>query len=354
MSHPLFELANDRAVRQAAEFRDKAAELTGESLSASFAAERSGAPRLSEAGRSYFVKRSGKPATERRKNKEEEHLGAALVRSCLEVGSGIALPEEIGELRILDYQVRVKTGPVDEAATKGIGRIDLLGIGPDDRLAVVKLRYVEPAATRCRVGDTPLRMLLEGLGYTAIAAANRDEIAKEIAERFGHTVSDEPPHCMLLASPRYWELCRKRAVQKGATWIKELERLAQEVGESLSVPVHFLSLALEGDLGWSYAEDGPKLDGSPRIKTSWEPGAGRVRPKPKPRSKPRSDPADAIVEADLSRPVRAYAFAESYTAGDRIDHPKLGTGVVQGVAGPGKIRVLFDERKSVLVHERSA
>ena len=302
MSHPLFELATDRAVRQAAEFRAKATELGGEGLAASFASERESAPRLTEAGRSYFVKRSGKPADERRKNKDEEHLGAALVRACREDGSGLALPDDLGALRILDYQVRVKTGPVDDADTKGIGRIDLIGIGPDDRLAVVKLRYVEPTATRCKVGDTPLRMLLEGLAYTAIASANRDEIVKEVSERFGHAVSDEPPHCVLLASPRYWELCRKRAVQKGAAWIKELERLATEVGESLSVPVHFLGLALEGDPGWSYAEDGPKLDGNARLKIAWEPGAGRVKPKAKPRAKPRADAADAIIEADLSRP----------------------------------------------------
>jgi hypothetical protein len=52
--------------------------------------------------------------------------------------------------------------------------------------------------------------------------------------------------------------------------------------------------------------------------------------------------------------VRSYSVSDSYRAGDRIAHPKLGTACVQGVAGPGKIRVRFDERESVLVHERSA
>jgi hypothetical protein len=32
----------------------------------------------------------------------------------------------------------------------------------------------------------------------------------------------------------------------------------------------------------------------------------------------------------------------------------LGEGVVQGIAGPGKIRVRFEERQSVLVHERAS
>ena len=61
-----------------------------------------------------------------------------------------------------------------------------------------------------------------------------------------------------------------------------------------------------------------------------------------------------VVEADLSRPVRDYRITEHYSAGDRIQHPTLGTGVVQGIAGPGKIRVHFDERRSVLVHDRAA
>ena len=68
----------------------------------------------------------------------------------------------------------------------------------------------------------------------------------------------------------------------------------------------------------------------------------------------RTEPVPQAVEADPSRPVRGYSVSDSYRAGDRIAHPKLGTGVVQGSAGAGKIRVRFDERLSVLVHERSA
>lgn len=354
LSHPLFELANDRAVRQAAQFHQAAAEIGAERLAEAFAAERESAPRLEESGRRYFVNRSGKPAAERRKNKDEEHLGAALVRYCREADRGLPLPDDGGHLLPLDYQIRVKAGPADDPATKGIGRIDLLAVSPDERLVVVKLRYVEPKATRCRVGDTPLRLLLEGLGYTAIATANREAIAREIAERFGRTLADETPRLAVVATPRYWELCRKRATQKGAAWIRELERLAQDAGEAVSVPVEFLSLRLEGDPGWSYDGDGPVLDGPAQLYPAWEPGAGRVRPKPKPRPKQRAEPVEEVVEPDLSRPVRPYRVTDSYSAGDRIDHPKLGTGVVQGLAGPGKIRVHFDERQSVLVHERSA
>ena len=51
--------------------------------------------------------------------------------------------------------------------------------------------------------------------------------------------------------------------------------------------------------------------------------------------------------------MRDYAVTEQFERGDRIQHATLGLGVVQGIAGNGKINVLFGERKSVLVHGRS-
>jgi len=352
LSHPLIALAHDKAVRQAAGFRQAAAELTPDRIAGIYAAEREAAPSVHGTGRTYFVKRTGKPATERHQSRDEEHLGAALVRAASD--SGLELPDAAGQLRLLDYQVRAKTGPADDPATKGITRFDLLGIGPGDRLAVVQLRYLEPSATRCHVGDTPLRVLLDGLAYCAIAEANQEALAQEVAERFGHSVAVEPPHLVVLASPRYWELCRKRSTQKGAGWIRELERIAAEAPSAIGVSVHYLALRLDGDPGWTYAEEGPVLSNRARLLPAWEPGAGRVRPKPKARPRVRTEPLEKIIEADPSRPVRSYSTSDSYRAGDRIAHPKLGTGVVQGIAGPGKIRVRFDERQSLLVHERSA
>ena len=351
MSHPLIELANDREVRQAAGFRQAAAGITGVALSASFEGEMSDAPRLHDAGRRYFIKRGGKPAAERRRTKDAEHLGAALVRQYRATDEGFALPEEEEPLHLLDYCVRVKTGPANDPATKGIGRLDLIGL-VGERLCIARLRFLEPSATRCGVGDTPLRALVEGLAYSAIAASNRTELGLEITERFGRSVGDAPPVMLLLASPRYWELCRKREAQKGAAWIKELERIARELEEENGVSVRYLSLGLEGDPGWSYDDQGPVLAAPPRFGPAWEASAGRVRPRAKPRPKRPSAPIDQIVEADLSRPIRSYALTESYAPGDRIAHPKLGSGVVQGVAGPGKIRVRFEDKQSLLVHER--
>ena len=141
---------------------------------------------------------------------------------------------------------------------------------------------------------------------------------------------------------------------EGAAWIRELERIASEAPAAIGVPVQYLALRLDGSPGWTYAEIGPVLSGNVRLLPAWEPSAGRVRPKPKQRPRVRLEPVEQIVEPDLSRPVRSYSVTDSFRAGDRIAHPKLGTGIVQGSAGPGKIRVRFEERLSVLVHERSA
>jgi len=353
LSHPLIQLAAERDVRHSTGFRSAAAELDGAALAAAYEKERASAPRLHAEGKRYFVKRSGKPADERRRNKDEDHVGQALVRHCRESGEGLAFPDDEFTLLPLDHQIRVKSGPADDPTTKGIGRLDMLGVTSDDRLAVIRMRVLEPTATRCGVGDTPLRALLEGLAYTAIASANQEELKSEIAERFGRTVSGDPPLLVLLASPTYWRLCRKREAQKGAAWIKEMERLAKDIETEVGPSVRYVGLELSGDPGWSYGEDGPVLTGTPRLGLAWEPGAGRVKPKPRPRPKATS-PADQIIEADLSRPIRAYSLVDSFSAGDRIDHSKLGLGVVQGIAGPGKIRVKFEEKDSILVHERSS
>ena len=93
MSHPLIALANEKNVRQAAQFHQAASEITPERLAELYAAERAAAPSVHDAGRTYFVKRTGKPATERRTNKDEEHLGAALVRASGE--AGFELPDDL-------------------------------------------------------------------------------------------------------------------------------------------------------------------------------------------------------------------------------------------------------------------
>ena len=351
--HPLIELSNDREVKQAKGFRKAAADLDGPALEPLYDQERGSAPKRHEIDRKYFERHTGRLPKQRQNGKDGEHLSLALLDHCRESGQPLQLAG--GEtLQPLDYSLPLATAAPDkergdEDPNKGVGKVDLLGLTADDRLSVVVVKYLPPEATRGGTGDTPLRALLDGLAKTAMVDANSAPLRAEVLELTGRTVSEEAPQLVLLGAARYWELCRKREAQKGAGWIRELERLAREVGEHIGVEVVFLGLELEGDPGWEYRDDAPHLTAPPKIAAAWEPGAGKLKPKPK----PRSDPANQIVEADLSREPKAYDLHASYEAGDRILHTKLGTGVVQGLAGRGKIHVLFPEdRKSVLVHER--
>ena len=352
--HPMIELSANHEVRQAKGFKDAAAALTGEELAGMYETELANAPKRAAAGKKFLVK--AKPPTTRRAHKDEEHLSLALLKYGRGSGEGLALPG-VGNLDLLAAQVPMATASVDRSLgdadpNKGVGKIDLLGVGPEDRLVVAKLKFAAPGATRGGTGDTPLRAFLDGLAQTAIAAANRESLASEVAAAQERTLSDAPPIFALVASPRYWELCRKREAQKGAAWIREMERLAREAEESIGVQVLYLAISLEGDPGWEYGEEGPVLTAAPQLTAAWEARAGIVKPKARPRPKAQAAVVETIVEADLSLPIRDYLLTESYSAGDRIAHPTLGTGVVQGSAGVGKVRVLFDEKKALLVHQR--
>lgn len=354
--HPLIDLANNREVKQATGFKKIAAELRGEKLAELYQQEIANAPRRADAGKKFFVGHNSKLASVRRPGRDAEHVSIALTANCRSAGDGLRLPDDQGVLQLVHALVPLKSAQPDKERgdddpNLGVDRIDMLGVGPESRMAVVSVRFLAPDAKRVGVGDTPLRALLEGLANCAIASANREALQSEVTERGGAEMVDEPPILYVLGSKRYWELCRKREAQKGAVWIRELQRLATEIERDIGVTVRYLGFSLQGDPGWNYADGSPTLDGRPEITASWESTAGKVKPKPRPRAK-KIDPADIIVEADLSRPVRRYAITEAFEAGDRIDHPTLGSGVVQGGAGRGKINVLFGEKRSLLVHER--
>ncbi len=356
--NPLMEMAAERSVRLASEFPKAAAELTGERLGAAFQGAVAEAPKRAEAGKAFFEPH---PARRRTKAKERdaEDLAAALVAHCRGAERGLWMPKVLPDdpdhvLDLLDHRVPVRAKRED----KGTSHLDMVGL-LDDRLAVVKLKYVAPEATRGSTGDTPLRFLLEGLSDAAAAAANAEAMRAEAAERFGREISDEPPALILVATRRYWELVRKRSVQKGGVWIRELLRLAKEAEESTGTSVEYLGLELAGPApAWDIekdeqGEEAPALREPPRLVLSWEATAGREKPKSKPRKK-AVEAKEELVEADPSRPPRAYKITESYASGDSIIHSTLGNGVVQGSGGPGKIQVLFDGVRKILIHERPA
>lgn len=70
------------------------------------------------------------------------------------------------------------------------------------------------------------------------------------------------------------------------------------------------------------------------------------------RARGQSQANEPLVKADPKRPVRTYAINETFCVGDRIDHSKFGSGVVELVVGPGKIQVFFPTGRRVMAHER--
>ena len=350
--HPLIERARDREVRQSNRFRDAAEKLRAEELRSDWEAEVASAPQRHAAGKRYLAPRRRPPA---RLGGAQDQLALALLRHAREAERALALPDG-SAIQLVGCRVPLRSAAPDpnqpEDPNRGIGELDLLGVSDAGRLAVIALAHVEPDATRAGTGETPLRTLLEGLASAAIAWANRDALREEIAAAVAREVGDAPPLLLLLGSSRYWELCRRRAAQKGAAWIHQMDRLAREIESGLGVRVLYLALEPVGhELD---AEGWPALSAPPRIAPAWDEFAGRVRPKPPPRPKQRKEPEETIVVGDLSRPVRSYAMSERYQAGDRLAHPLFGEGVVQGPAGPGKIKVRFEGQPRVLVHERLA
>ncbi len=366
--HPLIALANDREVKQAKGFREAAARLTGEGLSTLYHEEVASAPKRHDVGKKYLGVHPRKAPGERKPSRDAEHLALALISHARDArsshgeaegrGGQVAFPDG-GSLCFVDYHGPLATGQPDrdkgdQDPNKGLGKADLLGLTHDDRLSISQLKFVAPDSTRTGSGDTPLRALLEGLAYCAILEANRAALQSEMQLELGGDelkISEDPPQLILLGTPRYWQLCRKREAQKGAGWIRELQRLGAEIGQHIGVEVLFLGLDLSGDPGWEYAEGFPVLRAAPRLAPAWERSAGKLKPKPRP--KPLSAD-DIVIDADLTRPIRAYVITQSYEAGDRIEHKTLGAGVVQGGAGQGKIHVIFGEKKSLLIHERPA
>jgi hypothetical protein len=59
-----------------------------------------------------------------------------------------------------------------------------------------------------------------------------------------------------------------------------------------------------------------------------------------------------LVAPDPSRPVRPYRAGDVYAVAERIEHPTLGSGVVERVLGPGKIQVFFTGGSRVLAQAR--
>jgi hypothetical protein len=313
-------------VRQAKRFRKTAAELTGEQLAVPYGAQQ-------QSGGGGLVEPILSPAKAPRG--EAESLAAEWVEYCKK-GQSIALPDG----RTLDL-----CGRGIAATDKEAPGIDLVGVDAQNRLTVVALRYTAADATRCAVGDTPLRLLVEGLASSALAEGERTALAAAL-EVEGRVLDEDPPSLLIVATPRYWELCRKREAQSGAAWIHELERLSRQLETTVGVTVEYLAFE---EASAEPAEAGAEAAGDAlALVPAWESGAGVV----KVRQKAKGGPAEIIIEADPSKPPRVYSARDQYVPGDTIQHPTLGDGVVQKLIGPTKIEVLLGEERRLLVHGR--
>ena len=126
---------------------------------------------------------------------------------------------------------------------KRIGKVDLLGVTDEGRLAVVELK-VKPVKTEDR-GHDPVTALMEGLRYSAIVECNRRAIARESHNRYSVEVADKPPIVQILAPKAWWcgwfkLKCRTR--KRAGWWELELENLIEDIEQRLNVLVECVAL----------------------------------------------------------------------------------------------------------------
>lgn len=183
-------------------------------------------------------------------NRFEEHLAIAL-RNL----GGYWPRSGGGKTRLLDYQFPLKSKEQDR-----IGEIDLVGITEAGRLVVIELK-VRPKRRTDR-GETPMRALMQALGYAAIAHANRSAIAAEAKKCFDVAISDDPPIVQLLAPKAWWSGWTTDMVNStrnvAGAWELAFAELIQDINQRLGVGVECLALTDVGPADIDYGPDGKR------------------------------------------------------------------------------------------------
>lgn len=217
------------------------------------------APSRADRGKSYFVdSRTGHLSGADSSNRFEEHLAIALWN----LGGDWPRPGG-GRTRLLDYQFPLKSRQQDR-----VGKVDLVGVTEAGRLVVIELK-VKPKGQNDR-GVTPVRALMQALGYAAIAHANRAAIAAEAKERFDAAISGDPPIVQLLTPKAWWkgwtEMVKPTRNAAGA-WEPAFAELIQDVRRQLGVGVECLALADVGPANIGSGPDGrwPCLPRAPAL-----------------------------------------------------------------------------------------
>ena len=162
--HPLLDLANVREVKQAKGFRAVAVEQNGEKLEHLYKQEFDAAPNRKDKGKKYLGVSTGRIPRGPQAGKDDRHAAMAVGGWVKAGGEPLELPSGL-QLSLVDHLVPLRTAAPDKSQgdadpNKGVEDIDLLAQLSDDRLAVVRLKYLAPDATRGGAGATPQRPLL--------------------------------------------------------------------------------------------------------------------------------------------------------------------------------------------------
>lgn len=128
-------------------------------------------------------------------------------------------------IRILDYQFPLKS----IRANYGVGKVDLLGLTDDGRLAVIELKVSSNPEDR-RIG------LLEGLIYAAVVEANVKKIAAEVTATHRYQVAETRPEILLLAPTDFWSAPRCQPPNA------DLSRRATAVATLIPIDISLLNL----------------------------------------------------------------------------------------------------------------
>ena len=160
-------------------------------------------------------------------------------------------------LEILDYQTPLKARRNDA----GIGKIDLFGCLAGTQPCVIELKVSRPDNA---LADTPLRAVLEGLAYCAIAEANGTDVAAEALKFFDRRLRIGRPTLLVMAPSDYW--LAYLGNDRIGDWLPVITDFLERLQKALSIQIELISLI---DSGFEMGLDGKPayLTGDCRLET---------------------------------------------------------------------------------------
>jgi hypothetical protein len=230
---PMTTIRAERDVRGLSLFADACDRLNGRELAEAYRSEGVDAPRRWDVGKLYLTAtRTGTPGTGGFTNRNEEHLAIAIFNAHRPPTDGVRLPDS-RKLQILDYQMPLKARQTDAA----VGKVDLLG-----RLSTGEACIIELKAAGSR--DTPLKAMIEALGYAAIVEANLDCISQEVQALFKLPLIQTRPMVAVAGPTEYWRTFRVNRASRH--WELAISQLTERVKDHVGIQVLFLDLGIAG------------------------------------------------------------------------------------------------------------